>query len=65
MWIPNELPVLEAVQLAVGLLEEQEHRRYKGGKTTSFYLRESGEELDAGKLMGEYNFVDGTELILI
>jgi len=65
MWIPDELSIAEATQLAVGILQEQESRQFKADRTTTLYLKENGAELDVNKLVGEYGFVDGTQLVLI
>ena len=65
MWIPNELSVYEATKLTIGILQDQEQRWYEASKSTSLYVEESGEELDINKFVGDYNFVDGTELVLV
>lgn len=65
LWIPNELTVNEATQLAARILEEQESREFKTDRSTALYLKSSGVELDTNKHMGEYEFVNGTQLVLM
>ena len=65
MWVPDELSIYEATQLIIGILQEQESRRFKADRSTSLYHEDSGTELDVDKLVGEYNFVDGTQLVLV
>jgi len=64
LWIPNDMSVHEVARLAQKMLQEQESRFYLAGNTTSLYLKDSGEELEANKYIGEFEFIDGTELIL-
>ena len=63
--IPNEFSIKDTTQFVANLLEEKEKRRFKADVTTSLYLKSDGSELDVNKLVGECNFVDGTELVLI
>ena len=65
LWIPDELSIFEAAQLTANILKEQESRQFVADKATTFYLKENGAELDINKLVGEYAFVDGTELVLM
>lgn len=65
LWIPDELSIHEATRLTQSILEEQEKKQFKAGATTSLYLKSNGAELDADKPIGEFDFVNGTELVLI
>ncbi len=65
LWIPDELSVYEASRLAQSILEEKEDRQFKASKSVSLYLKSNGAELDVDKYVGEYDFVDGTELVLV
>ena len=65
LWVPDELSVSLATQLTINVLREKTAKQFEATAATSLYLKETGDELDINKLMGEYNFVDGTELVLI
>ena len=65
LWIPNELSIYEATKLVQTLLEEREARHFKASASVSLYLESESEELEVDKLIGEYDFVDGTKLVLI
>ncbi len=64
LWIPDELSVHDATKLIIKVLEERERKRFMVDSTTSLYHRADGVELDLNKLVGEHEFIDGTELIL-
>lgn len=65
LWIPDELSIYEATKLVAALLDEQEDRQFKSDAATALYLKSDGTELDVNKRVGEYGFVNGTELVLI
>lgn len=65
LWLPHELSVSKSAKFVATLLEEKEKRFFKSSSTSTLYLASDGVELDANKFIGEYLFINGTELVLI
>jgi hypothetical protein len=65
MWIPHELSVIEATQLVCRILMEQENRYFVSDANTALYDKASGTELEGNRRVGELDYPNGTELLLI
>jgi hypothetical protein len=65
IWIPKELTVFEATQLASRLLAEQESRFFIPNRETALFDRFSGDELDINERIGRLGYVNGAHLILV
>jgi len=65
IWIPNDLQVYEATQLVARILSNLESDFYVAGKETALYDKANGTELEMDKLVADYGYVNGSELVLV
>ena len=65
IWIPKDLTVFEAAQLASRLLAEQESRFFMPNRETALFDRPSGDELDVNERVGRLGYANGAHLILV
>lgn len=65
MWVPKELTVFECTRLIGRLLSEAEGRFFRATADTALYARQTGEELRMDVYMGDFDFCNGTRLILM
>ncbi|MCL2136261.1 MAG: hypothetical protein FWH40_01855 [Coriobacteriia bacterium] len=65
VWVPNELTVRDAMQLINTVIADREGRWFKPGLYTSIYDKATGNELDINRLISDYSFVNGSQLVVI
>jgi hypothetical protein len=65
LWIPNELSVYVAKELVCKILADQEARYFISDANTALYEKASGNELDVNSRVGDLDYVNGTQLVLV
>ncbi|MDR0308718.1 MAG: hypothetical protein LBH87_02165 [Coriobacteriales bacterium] len=65
LWIPDDLTIGDATRLVCAVVEDQKDAWFKASRSTSLYAKSSGEELDINKRIRDFDFVNGSKLVLI
>ncbi|MDR3307505.1 MAG: hypothetical protein LBS58_01220 [Coriobacteriales bacterium] len=65
LWIPDELAVFEATQLVSRILSNSASDFFAASAATALYDKSNGTELEMDRLMVDYGYVNGSELILV